>query len=497
MVLCDNCDVGWHTYCVGLPTVPAGNWYCPTCPQNGAVEPSPSNPGVSSNPRRTHRSVRTQAERAHARREDHSWAQVWQSVHDSTGLDLDFPNLDIPYNLSRSTRGSSRYTRRAARNNNQFWEERIPVAERQGGANPFSVAASSMFHDRPSRPRPERPEPESLEEQMAWNAFEKARDIETDPNSKSRKRKSTTSSPSDADPIRKRKKRKSATTSPIEFIPPQRVDRPLKRPQTRRVNRLQEAVQGVVSESSTPQSLHPATSIKRESMESASGPSFFQSLLKEVESSIKPEETTEKSHTSLSLVYDPSGHSSPRSLSPGASPTGSNHPSPAALSTTPPPYFTGRPGSPVPLTSKVEPIYPLPEFSPERSPPLEPSLPHSQGRFSSLVTEDTRPSRSAWQGMPESGRSRSHEASPTRLHMPLAVKEDIQKLMKGVLREPYRKNEISKEEYTEINMNVSRQLYEIYGDSAKLDEEAIETCQRKAMEWVTASIAVLHPATKS
>jgi hypothetical protein len=102
MVLCDTRDVGWHTYCVGLPNVPAGNGYCPNCLENGAVEPAPSNP------RRTHRPVRTQSERPHARRENLGWAQVWLSVHASTGLDFDFPNLDFPCSLSSTMPGIAR-----------------------------------------------------------------------------------------------------------------------------------------------------------------------------------------------------------------------------------------------------------------------------------------------------------------------------------------------------------------------------------------------------
>ncbi len=31
LLLCDGCDAGAHTYCVGLSAVPSGDWYCGTC----------------------------------------------------------------------------------------------------------------------------------------------------------------------------------------------------------------------------------------------------------------------------------------------------------------------------------------------------------------------------------------------------------------------------------------------------------------------------------
>ena len=31
MLLCDGCNTGWHTHCVGLLAVPAGQWFCKEC----------------------------------------------------------------------------------------------------------------------------------------------------------------------------------------------------------------------------------------------------------------------------------------------------------------------------------------------------------------------------------------------------------------------------------------------------------------------------------
>ncbi|EDV24241.1 uncharacterized protein TRIADDRAFT_26973 [Trichoplax adhaerens] len=34
MMFCDRCDRGYHTFCVGLDSIPSGNWICPSCTQH-------------------------------------------------------------------------------------------------------------------------------------------------------------------------------------------------------------------------------------------------------------------------------------------------------------------------------------------------------------------------------------------------------------------------------------------------------------------------------
>lgn len=38
LLLCDNCNDGYHTFCLGLDTVPEGDWFCATCEQYGGFE---------------------------------------------------------------------------------------------------------------------------------------------------------------------------------------------------------------------------------------------------------------------------------------------------------------------------------------------------------------------------------------------------------------------------------------------------------------------------
>ena len=36
LLLCDGCDKGFHTYCMNLPAIPVGAWYCPGCRRKSA-----------------------------------------------------------------------------------------------------------------------------------------------------------------------------------------------------------------------------------------------------------------------------------------------------------------------------------------------------------------------------------------------------------------------------------------------------------------------------
>ena len=493
LILCDGCDAGFHTYCLDLDSVPAGQWFCPDCTLNRALEPASGWTRTHSH-NASHRRTRAQQRRTRARAQAASshWARVWQSVWDQLNFDLDFPHDSPSSSQHRPARrpGSNR------RRGYQAWERRFQIAERQGGANRFRDTAEALILDQPtpSRPRPEPPEPESVDEILAWNAMEKARDIEADPTPKTRKRKSTTNSPSETDSTRRRKRRKSATTSPSEQIPPQQVERPLKRPQTRRLHNAHDAPSDSAVESSAPRRSTTATLFNGHATEKAvngAGPSFLQSLLKEVESSAAPDESKGQSRTLLSLPYiAPSDHSSPRYSSPGASPTVSNHPSPRAMSTTPPPYISTRPGSPVPLTSKVEPVYPPPEFSPERSPPSEFSWTNRPNRASLPLSCDVRP-RPRVHSASDSSRPRSQEASPTRTNMSLSAKSDIQKMVKDALKSPYKNGDINKDQYTEINRNVSRMLYDAVGESVNLSREGIETWKKMAADEVNKAVQSL------
>lgn len=474
LLLCDGCDVGYHTYCVGLDSVPVGHWFCESCATQRAIESvcPPTRP-TSRSHNTAERRTRGQRRRLRSRNETTSsnWARVWQSVWDRLNIDLDFPFDD---GLTASQMRRAQRNDATQRRDFREWERRFQVAERQGGTNRFRDTASALLDLHAVRERPQPPEVESQEEIRAWNAFEKAKDIQTQP------------SPS-------KRKRKSATTSPSDAVLPTEPERQLKRPRTRRAQDL--------AESSSDASATPSTSRRRSAgaaltprrpktpevnvSTNCSGPSFLQSLLKEVEESAAPDETKGQRRPSLPLTSGPVDHSSPRFSSPGASPTTSNHPSPRALSTTPPPFPLARLGSPAPLTSKVEPIFPAPEFSPSRSPPHEKNLPHH-------TKADKRQSRPLNVNVNDWSPPRSLDTSPVRANMSLSAKSDVQKMVSTALKPYYKNQEVSKDQYTDINRNISRMLYERVGDAGILDNEARDGWEKIASEEVAKAVQSLN-----
>ncbi|KAL4780157.1 hypothetical protein BJX76DRAFT_338891 [Aspergillus varians] len=444
LLLCDGCDIPTHTYCAGLDEVPAGPWYCPRCETQrpiGLSSDGLDRPSLAQN-RRRHR-TRAQQRSVQSRNQINSlhWARVWQSVWDHLNIDLDFPFDD-----DRAVERVLQQQRRDQANQREFrtWQRRFEVAERQGGSNRFSDTAALLDIEapRPSRPRVPReptPEPESLEEMRAWNAFERAREIENNP-SAARKRKEPTMSPSPE---------------------PSEPARKLKRPRTRRAQDLAAlAVQNGESSRSA-----VAQASVRANTDNSSEPSFLQSLLKEVEDASTP-----PSVNSLGPSGQVSaGHSTPGLTSPSLSPLPSNQSSPRLSSATPSPHFGSRPISPIQLTPPNEASSPV--FSPEVSP--------ASSQQENKEDTPSRPPRS--RRIPRVAHVartvRSNETSPTRPGLSLAVKSDIQKLVGTALKPYYRSKVISKEEFTDINRSISRKLYE-----RALGLESLEQTMKAGLE---------------
>ena len=472
---CDGCGVDYHTYCVDLDEIPLGHWFCEACDTTRAIE-SVAHPASRVQPQHNTGDRRTRAQRRTARGVSSStstgsgWARVWQSVWDRLNLDLDFP-YDGGSNASRANRSQIAIAQQ------QEWRRRLRVAETQPGPNRFRDTAPTLLDIRnPHGHSQQPPSPaESPDEIRAWNSLEKAKREEANQVPNRRKRKSVTTSPSDADPTPQ----------------PEQPERQLKRPRTRR------NLDHVEPQPDTP--IDPPISRRSSVTASTSsrlpdtsdlalrgdgqGPSFLQSLLKEVESSAVSDHTKRRNHPTLSTT---TGRSSPQLLSPGISPTTSNHGSPRALSATPPPSIL-RPGSPLSPTSKVEPYLPS-DFSPSSpEPPLRPAI---EGHNS----EATHTSRPRHQSPRASSPPRSTNVSPSRLTMSLSAKSDLQKMVTAALKPYYRTKAVNKDQYTDINRDVSRMLYDSVGDQERINDTNREKWERVATDEVAKAVKTLQPS---
>lgn len=429
LLLCDGCDVPTHTYCVGLDGLPSGSWYCDRCEVQRAMLPMPE-PSIPVR-RRRHRTRASQI-RQQSRNQLNAfhWARVWQSVRNHLDLDLDFPFDDEQRRVHRRP-----------------WEESRPQIRAGRGRPRTPPRYLDIEAPRPSRPRAPReptPEPESLEEVRAWNAFERAREIENNP--------------------RAARKRREPSPSPV----PSEPERKLKRPRTRRPEELAAmAVQN--GESSRTASAQASARINAER---SSEPSFLQSLLKEVE------EGRSNSHGTCNQTSNtPNGHNTPGPSSPSISPGPSNNSSPNITARSSP---DRRSISPVQLSSPS--AYSSPPFSPDVSSPG--------------TSRDRRPARGETRRNPRalsrSTRARSDDASPNRLGPSLTVKSEIQKLVGSALKPHYRCRGVSKDEYTEINRTISRKLYDRVGSVSTLEAELKADIEQTAKDEVKSAVDALQ-----
>lgn len=496
LMYCDSCQKLWHTYCVDLQEVPYGAWFCDNCRAVREVDPRPQ----LTRPTRSRRRTRGQQRRQRGSQtvNDLSWNQVWQTVWSRINIDLDFPHED--------DESSATYFRRhrqhvqSNRQTHEAWRRRMQVAELNGAGHrfretepnlPSSPGGASTPRNRLLRSSPI-PPTENPEESLAWHAFEQARASSNEPtSSRKKKRKSRTASPVETDDqstpvIKRRRFSQSSHTDTEHSLPSLVASRPRARPHA---SRLQSPV---------PQ---------RQPLAESGAPSFLQSLLQEVEDSGSSTHNLGLHRPSPRPAGSPpADHSSPRPSSPALSPLPSNHSSPRATSATPPPLGVFRPGSPTGLSSSIQPVFPSIDYSPLRpnspdssSPrPAEANSPRAnspkptqlsatplaQPRPRSRIPQILNTSTPPIQPLP-------NESSPTRTNMSLSAKEDVQRLVAAALKPHYSDQKITKDEYTNINRDISRMLYDKIGDLRTLDGEGRAKWEKVAGEEVSKAVSAL------
>jgi len=356
---------------------------------------------------------------------------LWARVWQEVSRRIDL-DLDFPYDEEPEDRTPQQ--QRELRH----WQRRLEVANTQQGAAERlrNIAESSQHHTQPPLLREE----ESQEELRAWNAFEKARESQEAPAS-----------------IRRRKRK--ATTSPASPREPELGEQlQLKRPRLRRPPANTE-------HHPAPESSHPV--MHRHDDRST----FLSSLLKDVES--KP-----LSAGSPGASEQYTGQYSPRDSSPMRSPISSGSNTPRGPSPSPP----HRPTSP-PLSATILPVSsPIPQIFSPYSPTGEEFI-STQGL--------------AVRGRPRHLPDRRHHhddssPSPPRT-LSYSAKEEIQRMVKLALGPRYREKEINKDQYTDVNRDVSRKMYEMVGNASALTDQAgRERWQIVAEQEVKKAIETLH-----
>lgn len=490
LLLCDSCDAPYHTYCVGLDSVPRGHWFCLECSEAArdmlaeelADPDEPTNglagfsDGRSDYLPRTQATMRRARQRARSDEWQGAWGQIAGHVWDALNIDLDNHEDDEALHTYRRSRQRSERERREY----QRWQQRLNIASRLGARDVFAENLPILLPPQATRqPPPQLPPPEeSREEKEAWGALEKAMEAET---------------PVPSSPSQNRRKRKSRsmTASPIEPPPPERK---LKRPRTRRVPTQPEAsssnhtpaqnaedVPVGSSASSLPQAHSP--------IRNPEGPSFLSSLLKEVEmSTLSDDENIRALFATAKPGPDPQ--------SPILSPSPSGYSSPRALSMTPPPRgINDRPGSPLSLSSRIEPIYPPANYLVGRD-SGEHSDSESRSRQQSLqhngpkITLEIRQPRPRRHRSMDIGRNLLHspDVSPTRNDLPFEMKESISGIVKDALKPHWKSGQLTADQYASINRDLSHKLYKEVSE-LELDDQARIRFEKIAAKEVARAVS--------
>lgn len=464
LLLCDACDAPYHTHCVGLDRVPSGPWFCMECDYEGLN--ARSDPSVIQRSVRRPRQPRTFAQRTQAQiRQGRrraptddwhgAWSQISGRVWDALNLDLDYSDEDQSLATFRQHQSRTERERREF----QQWQQRLNIARRQGARDVFRYAARPMLRSKTPEDTPE--------EAKAWEAFENARDSDLS-GSSSRKRKA-----------------KSVTRSPVEQSA--QPERKLKRPKTRRLVNKPGSPSDSGPSNRRNRSAASSSTTQRSSgsvMGRTNGPTFLSSLLREVEMSA----STDDEVVQLPFGYTAMSPSVEYS-SPAGSPASSTYSTPKPVSTTPPPRRNKRSGSPLPMTSRIEPLYPPAEFSIARS---SVDYSYSDGDRSGPASP---PTSEICQPQPlrrQFTRRRSGVVSPARAQLSIEAKEGINKIVRTALEPYYREPaRITKEQYVNINRLVSRMLYEKIPDPDTLDEKEKCAWEKVATAEVTKAVEAL------
>ena len=486
LLLCDGCDTPYHTHCIGLDSVPFGSWFCMECVDALGIENQPQESPPQGNQNaagrlyyfpRTQASMRRARQRARSDEWQGAWGRIAGRIWDALNLDLDYQDDDDPHVFEGLRR--SQQLREQERLEHERWQQRLNIASRMGAGGVFARNIPSVLQAGRAAPASRPPPPEPREVQMAWGAFEKARDMEN------RKRKS-----------------RSGTAEPSE--PQHEPERKLKRPRTRRIPTQQNgesssSAAAVAGPSTAPQPEQPNPAAhagpSAPSNTSDATPSFLSSLLREVEMSTPSDE--EKIQALYGRI-------------PGANDASSPVGSPSrASSITPPPHHSTRPGSPqMTLSSHIEPIYPPANYSPTRSAsPNKPSRSTSpfkrvahDNRSSPENSDSERRSRPAGASELRQPRPRRTQTiivpkpeivSPATSPLPLEMKESISSIVRSALKPHWKSSRLTAEQYASINREISHKIYEQVQDPTAVGEDARRNWESMATKEVARAVADL------
>ncbi|KAI9678927.1 MAG: hypothetical protein M1829_001912 [Trizodia sp. TS-e1964] len=328
LLLCDGCNVPAHTTCIGLDSVPIGDWFCEDCEESPRAQSSRAAAlrdwdrldqnlpppfaiamreanrawlsGIATvEHRRTvqalhpaemdrttiraHYMARAM-DRAAARARDGTleevYADYFDAYLDAGRVSRQRPPITGSNNGWRQPRNMSAITptlqhTATGRNNNNNNSRRRPrnlpaipptfhpIGYGQIQTPEPTPSPPAVVNPRPARQRPRAPSPETDEQQISWTKFEQAKEIE-EKETKAQEKKAALKRKrgSNSDSLTS-SQGTSARASPAEPTLPAQPERKLKRPRTRRNEDI--AAAAAKSTSTTQEPSHPTRAVPNES----------------------------------------------------------------------------------------------------------------------------------------------------------------------------------------------------------------------------------------
>jgi len=309
LLLCDNCNDAYHTYCLSLDAIPEGDWFCPNCinfSQIHFIRPSTAPRDHARTAMETHSRGRERTSRRRQLQQQQQWARAWARLRDRAWEALD---ADVRADEERAPSAERGLTRHQHEERLR-WITRLSHSPTSGAAYLRSTQSESGHSGGARGDTPPAAAMSDPEEDRAWNLFDEARSS-VERAAKRPRRSTMTASTSRED---------TPTTAggqtpktPVRSPPTQ--TRRLKRPRTSRVTPpSKEAAPSVQVASAVTPVMNRRTSTVA-TTDDSSGGTFLQSLLSDINRPKSPQTpldlSTALTPAARALLFGPSPPHSP------------------------------------------------------------------------------------------------------------------------------------------------------------------------------------------
>jgi len=305
LLLCDNCNDPYHSYCLDIDGIPEGDWFCPNCVNFTNIDTARHFPAPGRRARTAVQATRGRRVGRQSRRwllQQQQWDRAWARMRDRT-----WDHLDADVREEESMEDVRGLTQRQEEERVR-WMNRLSHSTNSGAAYLRATRSESGQSNRADTPPAAMSDPE---EDRAWSLFEAAKSSEERAAKRARRTSSREDTPSSS--------RNATPRTPVRSPPMQ--TRKLKRPRTRRVTppppEMPDSVQDSMVTPGSTSTRRPELDRRSSVVTTDSRGTFLQGLLSNINRPKSPETPLDLSSltpTARALLYGPSPPHSPSVL---------------------------------------------------------------------------------------------------------------------------------------------------------------------------------------